>query len=56
MFTESELKIIIQLVSQYNDPTSSGKLIIGQLQAKIESILSEIRTQTQPDTSVPDNS
>ena len=56
MFTKQELEIIIQLVSQYNDPTSAGKLIIGKLQAKIEAILAESQTQTQPDTSVPDSS
>ena len=56
MFTKQELEIIIQLVSQYNDPTSEGKLIIGKLQAKIEAILAESQIQIRPDASAPDNS
>ncbi len=41
MYTIQELKIILQLVSQATDTSSAGKIILGQLQAKTEALLSE---------------
>ena len=56
MFTKEELSIILQLVTQSTDPSSEGKIILGNLQAKIEAILTESQKKTSLDSRVPDSS
>ena len=36
MFTKQELQILLQLVAQANAETAEGKILLGNLQAKIE--------------------
>ena len=49
MYTIQELKIILQLVSQATDPSSAGKIILGQLQAKTEALLSAPIVESEED-------
>lgn len=41
MFTKQELTILRQLVAQANSETAEGKILIGQLQLKIEEELAK---------------
>ena len=41
MFTKEELNILLQLVSQATSNTSDGKILLGNLQAKLEKELKE---------------
>ena len=47
MYTIQELKIILQLISQATDASSAGKIILGQLQAKTEALLSQPTPEDQ---------
>ena len=54
--TKPEMILLLQVLQQVSFPTADAKIIAGKLQAKIEAILAETQTQTQPDTPVPDSS
>ena len=41
MFTQEELKILLQLVSQATSNEAEGKILLGNLQKKLEEELKE---------------
>ena len=53
--TKQEMVLLLQVLQQVSFSTSEGKIIAGQLQAKIEASLAESQKKTSLDSHVPDN-